>query len=115
MENSIEEIEAILLLRSRVLEIFDVKNVILYGSILKGSFTDKSDIDLVYNLNSMQSYKCQHKDIRFFFSKMFVRRIEVVPEDIVRNSLNNPKVHGLDTYCTWLNTPKKEVWHTVVK
>jgi predicted nucleotidyltransferase len=75
---------------------FDIREAYLFGSYIKGNFTDDSDIDLAIVMNNLSnSYMMQIELMKI--SRKFDTRIEPHPFDEIDFNFSNPFAHEILT------------------
>jgi len=75
---------------------FDIRKAYLFGSYIKGNFTDDSDIDLAVVMNNLSnSFTMQIELMKI--SRKFDTRIEPHPFDEIDFNLSNPFAHEILT------------------
>jgi predicted nucleotidyltransferase len=75
---------------------FEVRKAYLFGSYIKGNFTDDSDIDLAVVMNNLSnSFTMQIELMKI--SRKFDTRIEPHPIDEIDFNLSNPLAHEILT------------------
>jgi len=75
---------------------FQVRKAYLFGSYIKGNFTDDSDIDLAVVMNNLSnSFTMQIELMKI--SRKFDTRIEPHPFDEIDFNLSNPLAHEILT------------------
>jgi predicted nucleotidyltransferase len=64
-----------------------VKNLYVFGSVLKGTFTDKSDIDLIVDIDSTDplEYADNYFNLKFALEELLNRQIDLLENKAIRN------------------------------
>lgn len=72
---------------------YSVKKIGLFGSYRKGTFTPKSDIDIVVKLKkpTFDNYM----DLKFYLENLFGKKIDLITEDSIKPALKHIKEEAL--------------------
>ena len=72
---------------------YSVKKIGLFGSYRKGTFTPKSDIDILVKLKkpTFDNYM----DLKFYLEKLFGKKIDLITEESVKPALRHIKEEAL--------------------
>ena len=72
---------------------YSVKKIGLFGSYRKGTFTAKSDIDILVKLKkpTFDNYM----DLKFYLEKLFGKKIDLITEESVKPALKHIKEEAL--------------------
>jgi predicted nucleotidyltransferase len=64
-----------------------VKNLYVFGSVLTDNFTDKSDIDLIVDIDSNDplEYADKYFDLKFALQKLLNRQIDLLEDRAIKN------------------------------
>ncbi len=91
IENNIQRIVA-LCKKHKVHQLF------VFGSILTNRFTDKSDVDMVVNFNSvdLMDYADNYFELKYALQELLGREVDLLEEKAIRNpilqrNINNTK------------------------
>ena len=83
---------------NRLCKKYKVSKMYVFGSLAKGNFTDKSDIDFLVGFNKMEllEYADNYFDLVFSLEDLFKRNIDLLEEQALKNpylikSINNSK------------------------
>lgn len=71
----------------RLCRLHKVSKLFAFGSVLKESFNDESDIDLIVDFDQVpiEDYADNYFDLKYELESLFNRRVDLLEEQAIRN------------------------------
>ena len=92
-----------------------VKNLFVFGSALTDSFTDKSDIDLIVDidLNDPLDYADNYFKLKFALEELLNRQIDLLENKAIKNPYLRENIDNSKTllYASWGKCLVKGYWN----